>query len=250
MRAAPSHAKYAFGIAALLLLMCALVGSALGADEKPFEHHMHMAPSDDGTSRIAITLDACSGSIDNRILDVLIREKIPATLFVTARWLASNPDTFKTFLAYPNLFQIEDHGGNHIPPVLGTTPVYGIAPAGTRDRIATEVSAGNAALVAAGAPKSAWYRGATALYSRAAVPMIETMGYRIAGFSLNADFGASASAATAMARLSSAKDGDVVIAHINQPNRAAGAGIAAGLVALKAGGKRFVLLRDAALVEE
>jgi glycosyltransferase involved in cell wall biosynthesis len=74
------------------------------------------------------------------------------------------------------------------------------------------------------------------------------MGYKIAGFSLNADYGASASAATAAKRISAAKNGDVVIAHINQPNRPAGAGIAAGLIELKERGVRFVLLKDADII--
>jgi hypothetical protein len=75
------------------------------------------------------------------------------------------------------------------------------------------------------------------------------LGYQIAGFSLNADYGASASAKTAKERVISAKPGDVIIAHINQPTRAAGEGIAEGLLALKQRGTRFVLLRDAEIVE-
>jgi peptidoglycan/xylan/chitin deacetylase (PgdA/CDA1 family) len=226
-----------------VLVIYALNLSIAQAGEKPFEHHMHMA--NDG---VAITLDACSGGIDHRILDVLIQERIPATLFVTGRWLERNPETFQLFLAHPDLFQIEDHGAHHIPAVLGETPVYGIKPAGTLERIAGEISRGNAALVDAGARQSTWYRGATALYSPAAVPLIERMGYKIAGFSLNADYGASASAATAAKRISAAKNGDVVIAHINQPNRPAGAGIAAGLIELKERGVRFVLLKDADII--
>lgn len=45
-------------------------------------------------------------------------------------------------------------------------------------------------------------------------------------------------------RIAGARDGDVIIAHINQPKRASGAGVAEGILALKAKGYRFVLLRD------
>lgn len=220
------------------------------AQEKPFEPHMHIQSEPGTKSGVALTFDACSGGVDHRILDVLIAERIPATLFITSRWLRDNQQAFATMLDHPDLFQIEDHGAEHIPPVLGSEPVYGIAPAGTAERIAAEVMGGSASLMAAGAPQPHWYRGATALYSPAAIPLIQSLGYRVAGFSLNADYGASASAEVAMKNIAGAKDGDVVIAHINQPTRASGAGIAKGLIALKKSGVRFVRLDEVHVVDE
>ena len=41
------------------------------------------------------------------------------------------------------------------------------------------------------------------------------------------------------------KDGDVIIAHINQPTHSAGAGLVKGLLDLKAKGVTFVRLDDA-----
>lgn len=232
------------------MFLATSVGSpAIAAEEKPFEPHMHIQREAGSQSGIALTFDACSGGIDYRILDVLISERIPATMFVTSRWLRDNAEAFAIMLAHPDLFQIEDHGAEHIPPVIGSEPVYGITPAGTPERIAIEVTDGSAAIMAAGAPRPGWYRGATALYSPAAIPLIESLGYRVAGFSLNADYGASAAAPVAMKRIADAQDGDVVIAHINQPTRASGAGIAEGLVALKNSGARFVRLNDVHVVD-
>ncbi|UJQ95184.1 polysaccharide deacetylase family protein [Mariluticola halotolerans] len=253
----PTDKRFAFPTRRTLLLhtsalaLTAVTGVAFAEkNDKPLEPGLRIAAGDSGPRGIAITLDACSGGIDHRILDVLIAEHIPVTLFVTARWLAANPDTFAQFLAHPDLFQIENHGAEHIPPVLGTEKVYGITPAGTPQAIADEVSGGEAALMAAGAPRPRWYRGATALYSPDAIPLIQSLGYAIAGFSLNADYGASASADTAEQRIRSARDGDVVIAHINQPTRAAGEGIARGLVALKRAGAHFVRLDAVTLIGE
>jgi hypothetical protein len=45
-------------------------------------------------------------------------------------------------------------------------------------------------------------------------------------------------------RISAAKSGDIIISHINQPTRPAGAGVAEGLLALKARGFSFVHLDD------
>lgn len=230
---------------AICIGLSAVLSMPTLADEhKPFEHHMYLNSEANVEGGIALTLDACSGGVDYRILDVLVEERIPTTVFVTARWLVRNEEAFNIFLAHPDLFQIEGHGAEHIPPVLGTEKVYGITPAGTPERIVAEVTGGSDALVAAGAPRGKWYRGATALYSPAAVPLIESTGFRIAGFSLNADYGASASAEVARKQIASAKEGDVIIAHINQPKRAAGEGIAQGILDLKARGVNFVLLDD------
>ena len=96
-----------------------------------------------------------------------------------------------------------------------------------------------------GIGKAMWYRDATALYSTDALGLIRQMGFRIAGFSLNADFGASLPADKVTERLLTAMDGDVIIGHINQPKRSSGAGIVAGIVALKAQGFTFVKLGEA-----
>ena len=41
-----------------------------------------------------------------------------------------------------------------------------------------------------------------------------------------------------------ARDGDVIIGHINQPKRSSGAGLTAGILALKTKGFTFVRLDD------
>lgn len=223
--------------------------SHIYATEKPFEHHMRLVLEKGAPRTVAVTLDGSSNNADPRILDVLINERIPVTLFVTGIWLENNPDVVQTLLAHPYLFQLENHGYYHIPPVIGSKRIYGLMPAGTMERVAEEVSKGHAAFIAAGAPAPTWYRGATALYSPEVIPMIKGMGYKIAGFSLNADYGASATADVAENLVTGAKNGDVIIAHINQPTRASGAGIAAGLLKLKEQGVRFVLLKNVTFTE-
>jgi len=192
------------------------------------------------TRRVALTLDGCAGQVDDRILDALVRDAVPATLFVTARWLRRNPATVARLRARPELFSLQNHGARHVPAVLGAGRVYGLAIAGTLDAVAREVSDGAAAIRATGAPAATWYRGAAALYSPAALPAIAAMGFRIAGFSLNADAGASLPAAAVAGRIAAARGGDVIIAHMNQPDRPSGAGVVAGVAALLAGGFEFV----------
>jgi peptidoglycan/xylan/chitin deacetylase (PgdA/CDA1 family) len=227
----------------LLAILACLATTSVFANDL-LEPSLHIAKGGKGRPQVALTLDACGGGTDMRIVDVLIEHKIPATLFLTRKWIVANPDVVKTLVAHPDLFELEDHGADHIPPVLGTELVYGIKPAGTIEAVQAEVQGGADALLADTGVQSRWYRGATAKYSPAAVTLIKSMGLGIAGYSLNADYGASASVKVAEAQMNSAKDGDVIIAHMNQPKRKSGEGIAAGILALKAKGFKFVRLED------
>jgi peptidoglycan/xylan/chitin deacetylase (PgdA/CDA1 family) len=205
----------------------------------PVEPRMRLALAADAPPSVALTLDGCSGAADLRILAALVRLGVPATLFVTARFLRRNRELVPQLRARENLFSLQNHGERHVPAVLGTFRPYGLAPAGTLAAVQREVAGGAAAIVATGAPPPRWYRGATALYSPAALPAIEAMGFRIAGFSLNADEGASVPAASVARRIAAARPGDVIIAHANHPEQPSGAGVVAGVEALLAKGVRF-----------
>ena len=234
-----------------LLALIAILPLPLPAFARPrsdglIEPGLRIAPGGPDHPRVALTLDACMGQADHRILDALVANNVPATLFVTGRWLARNADTLKLLLSRPDLCALENHGAMHIPAVTGSERLYGIAPAGTLAAVAAEVDGGAAAMAAHGIGKPIWYRDATALYSADALHHIREMGYRIGGFSLNADFGASLPADKVHERMLLAEDGDVIIGHVNQPKRSSGAGIASGLAALKAKGFTFVKLTDVA----
>lgn len=206
------------------------------------EPKLHLPKAGGPAPRVALTLDACSGATDRRILDLLIAEQIPATFFVTGRWIRRNAEALALIAARPDLFEVENHGLNHVPAIELEGTVYGIAAAGSMEAVRSEVEEGARWIVKAGLAEPRWFRGATARYTPASASAIKAMGYRIAGYSLNADDGASVSARTAARRLKAASDGDVIIAHVNQPTHAAGAGVAEGLKALKARGAVFVRL--------
>lgn len=228
--------------------MAAAAGPALAAP-KLVEPALHLSPSGGASGRVALTLDACGGHTDYRILDALVENRIPATIFVTGLWLKRNPDALSVMRAHPDLFELEDHGARHVPAVDQPVTVYGIKAAGSAEAVAVEVRKGAAELVETGGPAPHWFRGATAKYSLSAIGLIRKLGFRIAGYSLNADGGSLLGAATTEKRVASARDGDVIIAHINQPTHAAGVGLVKGLLDLKAKGVTFVRLEDAQEVE-
>lgn len=220
-----------------ILVLLALASPAVAKDLR--EPRLTIAKGGSGHPQVALTFDACSGGVDERILKTLVDHRIPATLFVTRRWLVRNGPTVKLLAAHPDLFEIENHGSNHVPAVVGDKPVFGIKPAGTLANVRAEVEGGASAITADFGMQAGWYRDATARYSSDALDLIKSMGFRIGGYSLSGDYGATVPAAKAERIIGNARDGDVIIAHINQPGRASGAGVARGVLALKAKGYAF-----------
>jgi peptidoglycan/xylan/chitin deacetylase (PgdA/CDA1 family) len=194
--------------------------------------------------RVALTFDACSGKTDERILQTLIDNKINATIFVTARWIKRNPQAIAEMKANADLFEIENHGAKHLPIVDFPIKVFGLEAAGSPEAIRAEIEGGATAIETAFGSKPKWFRGATGLYSASAEKTIAEMDYKLAGYSVHGDGGASFSTSRTATAFSIAKDGDVIIAHINQPSKPAGAGVVEGILKLKANGFVFVKLQD------
>jgi hypothetical protein len=59
---------------------------------------------------VALTFDACSGAFDSELLEFLIRNNIPATIFATKKWLDHAAVGVAMLKARLDLFDIEDHG--------------------------------------------------------------------------------------------------------------------------------------------
>ncbi len=213
---------------ALGLSALAMPAEALDTVEPRFPR----PPPREGHRRIAFTLDACNGGFDRRIADTLVAQGARATIFLTADWIRANKLGLAFLRAHPEIFSVENHGERHMPPVLGTGTLYGLPIAGTLEAIRRKVTEGARAIQTATGTTTRWYRGATARYSPAAIPEIHRLGHDIAAYSLNADEGASLPASTVAARLAAARDGDVVIAHISQPSRPSGEGLARAIATL------------------
>lgn len=232
-----SRRRFGQSLVAAAMPACVVTGGDAVVDPR-----MRLIVPPGAPRTVALTLDACGGGADMRVIGGLLERSIPATIFVTALWLHANPPALALLRGRPDLFSLQNHGERHVPPVLGQRRIYGLAVAGTLAAVTQEVEAGAAAVVATGAPRPAWYRGATALYSEAALRAIESAGFRIAAYSLNADRGASLPAAPVATRVASAASGDIIIGHINQPHRQSGAGLAAGIAELHRTGTAFVTL--------
>lgn len=232
---------------ALLLLFAARPGLAWG-QPAPVEIHDRLVDTAPSQRQIALTLDACTGQYDQDLIQFLIRHRIPATLFATKKWLDHNPAGVAVIKAHLDLFDVEDHGENHIPAVIGAgRKVYGIPAQPDVLHLQREVAEGARAIQAAIGVAPHWYRGATALYDAQAVDEIGRMGYKIAGFSVNADAGATLRKGAIIERLTHVRTGDVIIAHMNKPASESAEGLAVGLKALMDQGFVFVRLDQVAM---
>lgn len=193
---------------------------------------------------VALTLDACTGKTDQRILQALIGNHIRATIFVTARWLKYNSQAIAEIKAHPDLFEVENHGAMHVPAVDKPLKVFGLTAAGSPQAVAAEVAGGSAAIEKMFGYRPRWFRGATGHYSSSSKQQIEAMSFKIAGYSVLGDGGVSFSADKTARTIGNAVDGDVIVAHINQPSRPAGAGVVEGILKLKTKGFIFLRLED------
>ena len=229
-----------------LCLFCCLAH----ADDRPVEIHdrISTASARAAGKRLALTLDACSGKFDDDLIEFLIRNQIPATLFATRKWLVANPLGVSIIKAHLDLFDVEDHGENHIPAVIGVgKKVYGIPGEPDLLHLRREVSEGARAITEMIGVPPHWYRGATAEYDAQAVTEIEKMGYGIAGFSVNADAGATLGRLAIEQRLKNVTDGDIIIAHMNKPASDSAEGLSVGLLQLLRQGFVFVRLDQVVL---
>jgi peptidoglycan/xylan/chitin deacetylase (PgdA/CDA1 family) len=197
---------------------------------------------------VALTLDACGGGYDRELVATLVRLQVPATVFVTRRWMVAHRAAMQELMAHPALFEIQNHGDAHVPAIVGSA-VFGMPGAADAAAIEAEVAAGARAIAAATGRATTWYRGAGAVYDVQGEQAIARLGHRIAGFSVNADDGGTLAADAVARRLRQVEPGDIVIAHLNRPGSGTAPALATALPQLLARGLRFVTLSQAAGVQ-
>lgn len=196
---------------------------------------------------IALTLDACGSAngkgFDAALINYLQREKIPATLFINARWIDANRELFLRLAANP-LFEIGNHGLLHKPASVNGRSVYGID--GTKDvaELVDEIELNTVKIRELTGKTPRWYRCGTAFYDEVAVAVIKRLGYEAVGFNVLGDAGATYDKDQVREALEKAGPGAIVIMHMNHPEGQTAAGTLAALPELKKRGFRFVKLSD------
>lgn len=208
----------------------------------------HFAPEG---KEVALTLDACGGKqgsgYDRELIDFLREKKIPATLFMNARWIDANPGLFLE-LARDPLFEIEDHGMRHLPCSITGRSVYNIQGTASAAEVIEEVQGCAAKIERLTGRKPNLFRSGTAYYDEVATALIRDMGYLPTGFSVLGDAGATFSADKVFSQMMSCTPGDIVICHMNHPEKETAEGLIRGIPLLQKKGFRFILLKDRPLL--
>ncbi|MFJ1757812.1 polysaccharide deacetylase family protein [Kitasatospora sp. NPDC088134] len=194
---------------------------------------------------LALTFDACGGpggnGYDAELIALLRRHRVPAALFLNARWIDANPGPTAELAADP-LFTLGNHGTAHRPLSVTGRPAYGIT--GTADPAAAyeEVAGNRAKLTALLGHPPTWFRSGTAHYDDIALHLLGDLGERAAGFAVNADGGATFTPAQVAAALTTAPPGSIVISHFNHPTSGTAPGYAQVLPRLLDTGRTFTAL--------
>ncbi len=197
---------------------------------------------------IALTFDACGGSprssqYDEKLIAFLIENRIPATLFINARWIDSNPEIFKKLSSNP-LFEIGNHGTAHRPLSVEGRSIYNIQGTASPEEVKQEIDGNAKKIEDITGKRPLFFRAGTAYYDEEAVRIARSDGVEIGGFSVLGDAGASLPADEVARRVENARSGDIIIAHMNHPESGTREGMIEGIGQLKAMGFRFVHLGD------
>lgn len=199
--------------------------------------------ADRSAPTVALTFDACGGphadGIDQRLVDLLRREQVPATLFLNARWVGANTALAQD-LANDPLFEIGNHGTRHVPLSVTGRSAYGIG--GTRS--VDEVWDNHVLLSEMTGRAPRWFRSGTAHYDEVAAAIVSDLGELPVGFVVNGDAGATFSAAKVSHEVTApaTSGGAIVIMHMIRPGGGTAEGVRAALPVLRARGTRFVAL--------
>lgn len=194
-------------------------------------------------SIIFLTLDACSGKYDKRIIEFLQQEKIPAMIFVTTKWLQSH--TQELFdISQDSLFSIQNHGNSHKPLSSDGKGIYHIQGTKNIQEIYEEITITSQNIQQLIGKKPKFFRSGTAYYDDIALDIAKDLGYQIIGFDVIGDAGATFSKEQILHQAKKVRNGSILIFHLNHPKSQTYEGLKSLIPLLKNQGFVFKNLQD------
>lgn len=198
---------------------------------------------------LALTFDACGGphgsGYDAELIGYLEKMQIPATLFVTGKWIDANYDTFIS-LSKNNLFEIENHGLNHHPCSVDGESEYSIK--GTPDvpDAFDEIEANERKIQAITGRRPLFFRSATAFTDEACAKIARQLGVTMISFDV---LSGDAVPNTPVAVIESSiirhiRPGALIIMHFNHPEWNSYEALQKVIPSLLKSGYTFVRLKD------
>jgi peptidoglycan/xylan/chitin deacetylase (PgdA/CDA1 family) len=172
---------------------------------------------------VALTFDACGGrngdGFDSVLIDYLQKENIPATLFISGKWIDENYETF-IGLSLNNLFEIENHGLNHRPCSVDGESEYGIQGTSSVSDAFDEIEANALKIERITGCRPKFYRSATAFIDEACAKIAGQIGITVISFDiLSGDASPYISAQSVEENvIKHLHPGAIIIMHFNHPN--------------------------------
>jgi peptidoglycan/xylan/chitin deacetylase (PgdA/CDA1 family) len=199
---------------------------------------------------IALTFDACGSGrgkgYDARLVDFLIRERLPATLFFAGPWIEAQREHFLQLAARPH-FEIGNHGFEHRPCSVNGRSAYGLRGTGSPGEAAEEIEANGRRIEALTGRRPQCYRSGTAYCDEVCVEIAGTLGYTVVNYSVLGDAGATFSRKQVKRVLLAAPPRSIVLLHMNHPESGTADGVLDAVPELKRQGIEFVRLSDVPL---
>ena len=196
---------------------------------------------------LALTFDACGGPkgsrYDAKLIDFLTGEAIPATLFISGKWVDANPDIFRTLTKNP-LFEIENHGSKHKPCSATGRSVYGIKGTKSVGEIYDEIELNALEMLNLTGRKPKYYRPGAAYGDEICAEIASALGYEVVNFSVRGDAGATYSKKQVEEALLHSAPASIILMHMNHPEGKTAEGVSAAIPELKKRGFRFVKLSE------
>lgn len=204
---------------------------------------------------VALTFDACAGKgkwgYNSALIDYLRNEKIPATLFVSGKWINSNVKTFKSLVS-DSLFEIENHGDKHRLCSVTGASVYGIQ--GTHDvsEVVDEMELNAIRIEKYTGKRPKFFRSATVFIDETSVNIANDLGMQVVSYSvLSGDAIANTPDSVICSNiLSTVEAGSIVIMHFNHPLWQEKQALQKVIPALRDKGFSFVKLQDYKLLDK
>ena len=204
-----------------------------------------------GDKVLALTFDACGGSpysngYDSDLIDYLNEMEIPATLFISGKWMDANPELFLK-LANNDLFEIENHGLNHLPCSVNGRSAYSIRGTSSISEVVNEIDGNGKKIRSLTGREPRFYRSGTNFYDEVAVEIARDLDYQIVSYSVLGDAGATFSRDQVKKALLGARAGSIIIFHFNHPEGETAEGLMDAIPLLQKNGFKFIKLSDYAL---
>ncbi|ARJ66913.1 hypothetical protein WV31_15140 [Magnetospirillum sp. ME-1] len=218
-------------VAALLLLLAAPARAEV----------IERLPTPTADKVVALTFDACEARgqpafLDQTILDVLVAEQVPYTIFATGLFARRNAEALKTLAASP-LVRVENHSMAH-PRHMERFDAAAIR---------KEVEDADAAIQAVTGRKPRFFRFPGGDHDSRSLAEVEATGHRVVHWSFPSGDPAPGVTPRHLTEwvLSRTRPGAILIFHVNRRAPATGPALPAILAGLRAKGYRVVPLEEA-----